>query len=270
MGSQAGQTLIEYVMVLMVVVGIILGALYQLNTAFQVWADSYFGSYLVCLMETGELPTLGAPNVTSECRELYREFDLQAGDPLVGERVGENEAGPPGSGDGSSEGSAAAAPSGNAENSGFARSRFAANRNGTSSRFRRRGGGDGEDDEDGISREGSSGGGTTTDGFSYDEGGPQRFAVRGNTNKGRRGTRKDEKEEGEKRTKAKNVEKGEEQIAGPKLFKIDRAPDRSDETVEIEELGIGGFLRYLIIAAIIIAVVIFLGGQVLQISKSME
>ena len=36
------------------------------------------------------------------------------------------------------------------------------------------------------------------------------------------------------------------------------------------DVGYGDYLRYLLIAAIIIAILIFFGGQVLQMSKSME
>ena len=268
--SNAGQAVVEYILVLVVVVGLILGALYQLNTAFQVWANSYFGEYLVCLMETGELPTLGQPNPTSECRELYRSFTLEQGDPLVGERIGANGNSGGRSGDGSNSGNAAAAPSGNADNSFIARNRSSANRNGTASRFRSRGGGADEDDEDGISREGSTSGGTVTGGFSNEEGGPQRFAVRRGGKRGKRGTQLDEKEETEKRTKAKNVEKGPEQKSGPQLIKIVRTPDQQTQESDLEDVGFGGFLRYLIIAAILIAVVLFLGGQILQVSKSMQ
>lgn len=76
--SNRGQGSIEYIMLLLIVVMISLGALYQLNTAFADYAENYFGEYLACLLETGELPNLGAPNGTT-CDSEFEPFDLASG-----------------------------------------------------------------------------------------------------------------------------------------------------------------------------------------------
>ena len=270
--SNSGQALIEYVLVLIVVLGLILGGLYQMNKAVQVWADAYFGEYLMCLMEAGELPTLGAPpsELESECRELYKPFNLADGDPLVGDKLSGEESSS-GSGGSNNEGRAAASGrGGSAESNSFAgNSRSSGNRNGRASRFRSRGGDSGEEG-DGISRENSSTAGGTTTSFDSDNGRPSRFAMRDENGRRGRGTRTKEEDGKAQKTKAKNVAQETQERLGPKLIPVSRAPTQSTEAPEIEELGIGGFLRYLIIAAIIIAIVIFIGGQALQVSKSMD
>jgi len=55
----AGQAVLEYILVLVITVSILLGIMYQFNDAFKQFIDSYFGDYIACLLETGELPSLG-------------------------------------------------------------------------------------------------------------------------------------------------------------------------------------------------------------------
>ena len=56
---EKGQAVIEYLLILILVVSIILGILYQFNDAFKKFINGYFGDYIACLLETGELPSLG-------------------------------------------------------------------------------------------------------------------------------------------------------------------------------------------------------------------
>ncbi len=83
--QQSGQAVTEYVLILIVVVAIILGGLYQVNSAFKVWAQGYFGDYLSCLLETGELPALGGSvsAAAGVCNEMYEPFSLDKGRPLL-------------------------------------------------------------------------------------------------------------------------------------------------------------------------------------------
>ncbi len=74
--SEAGQGTLEYVLVLVVSVLIILGVLYQFNSAFKVYVTSYFGEYVACLLEVGDLP-----GVASEC--ALPSFDLKNGKKLI-------------------------------------------------------------------------------------------------------------------------------------------------------------------------------------------
>lgn len=264
-GRQAGQALLEYILVLLVVVGIIGGVIFQLNTAFRIWANNYFGNYLVCLLETGELPSLGAPDPNSECAQEFQAFDVQSGDTLTGEGVGE------GDGSGGGGGRAAVAPGSNGSVGGRPGARSGRNF-GRANRFRARGGGagvDGEGDEDGISRESNRTGPGYIDGYSSDSGRPKRFATRGEIK--RRGRARQEKEEeAKKKPKAKNVEGGPETRAGPELIPVANRSLAKVDAVEVDDLSFGGFLRYLVIAGIVIALVIVIGGQILQVTKSME
>lgn len=60
-GNQRGQAVIEYVLLMVVVVSLILG-LRGVFTSMNNFMSDYMGEYVVCLMEYGELPTLGVQN----------------------------------------------------------------------------------------------------------------------------------------------------------------------------------------------------------------
>jgi hypothetical protein len=78
-----GQALVEYILILVVTVSIILGLLSRFNRSFGDWVNNYFGEYVACLLETGELPSLqgqGGANATL-CNQLYEPFTMQAGRP---------------------------------------------------------------------------------------------------------------------------------------------------------------------------------------------
>lgn len=81
--SDSGQAVIEYLLILVVTVGITLGVVLQFNKAFQTFADNYFGNYLACLLETGELPSLGldGPDNVGICNEEFQAFSFTAGRP---------------------------------------------------------------------------------------------------------------------------------------------------------------------------------------------
>ena len=88
-GEESGQAAIEYILLLVVVVGVLLGSVYQFNSAFSFWADNYFGDYLACLIESGELPSLGGSSGSSgECNQLYKEFSPDDGRPLIASNSG--------------------------------------------------------------------------------------------------------------------------------------------------------------------------------------
>ena len=74
-GRESGQSLIEYVLVLLVVIIITLSLIYQFHSAFRNYAKAFFGGYIACLLETGELPGTGA----QLCREEMPNFDLKKG-----------------------------------------------------------------------------------------------------------------------------------------------------------------------------------------------
>lgn len=268
--GQSGQALMEYILVMIVVVAIILGGLYQLSSAFQVWANSYFGEYLSCLLETGELPTLGSSVTTGECAQSFQQFSIANGRPLVnsnnpgGEAQGGGGANSSGD-DGQSGRRTTTSSSVESGPGGVASSR----RTGRSNRFRA-GRSGAEKTGSNINRETRGGGGAAGPIASGGgDGRPKRIALGGSTDRyGRRG--KTDKGEDEKRTKTKALEQVANEKVGPKLIPINRKVASNEQAPEVDDFTFGSFLRYLVIAAIIIALLIFFGGQILQVSKSME
>lgn len=83
--SQKGQAVTEYLLILVIVTGIALGVIYQFSDAMKKYVNSYFGDYLACLLETGELPTLGGTTgPTAEgCNASFEPFSLAKGRPLI-------------------------------------------------------------------------------------------------------------------------------------------------------------------------------------------
>ena len=82
--NSAGQAALEYILILVISVAVIMGLVARLNNSFKVYFDSYMGQYLTCLLETGELPTLGAQDGSvniSSCNEEFEEFTFESGRP---------------------------------------------------------------------------------------------------------------------------------------------------------------------------------------------
>ena len=64
--SKRGQATVEYVLILVIAVGIIIGGVLKFNKNFDAYARYIYGEYMTCLLETGELPSLGAGE-SDEC-----------------------------------------------------------------------------------------------------------------------------------------------------------------------------------------------------------
>lgn len=256
-------------LVLVVVVAIILGGIYQLNTAFAAWAHSYFGDYLACLLETGDLPSLGGPSDTTAgvCNQLYKPFTLADGRPLidgVGSGSGDtgdtdNGPGGPGVKDGSSSHMVQASGGGGADSEfGHSPSRFlASNANG--------GGGSGPSKK-------LYTGSTSVSTPSWVQNGSANNSQNHHEKEFDRGfyieKPKDEKErtpssfQSTAKKSGAAKKKNSTELHKSNVKKTDNNADTS--------FTIGGFLRFLIIAAIVIALLLLLGGQALQIGKSMD
>lgn len=265
----SGQATVEYVLLLVLFVAVILGGIYQFNSAFQVWANAYFGEngYLSCLLETGELPSLGGE--AGECQQEFREFALSdGGDGTFGGGAG----GGPGDGAGGGAGDDASGGSGGGGGGSFSAAEGGGAGIGRAGRGRsnripiRGGGGAGEGDG---SQQNMGGGLTTGLGYDTDSGGrvvriPLRDGglyargVRGRPEQDGQATRQKVEREGE----------GRKPGDGPVLVRVqERAPAQVDE-FEADGFDFGYFLRYLIIIAIIIAILVFVGSQIHQASKN--
>ncbi len=257
--SQSGQGLVEYLLVLVVAVAIILGGLYQLNSAFKAWANNYFGDYLSCLLETGELPTIGgSPGDSGICEQFFQAFTWDAGRPA-------RESGP--SGEKSAEG------------------------NGRGSSERGGGGGGGG----GQVRSGGSGSGGFTRRFSPSARGGKKISSGGSTgntdasgyvggystvqrpqNRAQK-TKLDNKfafeRQGDRdpsRKVATAARKGEEGGNKGSIKLKPKGIKNATAAAADTEFSIGNFIRILIIVCIILALLLFIGSQVVQISKSMD
>ena len=275
-----GQTVVEYVLVLTAVLIVVLGTVYQLNQNFRNYAQNYFGAYLTCLLESGELPNLGIdqdPN--SFCDTEHVPFSVALGRPSIegantdsdsnsasnnqgggGSAGGDDSGGGDGSEAGANQSGRAAnfsQPGALGSNASLRPSRITVDPNES-----------GADNE-----ENSESGGVTTrnvrrsynnpttrqDSINQQSGRPRFFAAS-----------QIEQEEVQGQSIRGEVDGEEGQVLRKKKIEQE-IPQRKVATLDEEEgLGLGNFIRYLIIAAIIIALLLFLLGQLLQIQKSME
>jgi hypothetical protein len=262
--SHSGQAIIEYILILLVIVVILLSTLWKLSSSYRAYTTNLFGSYFACLLETGEVPSQAG----GLCASTFKPFSTKdgiekgrfgaAGDGApaanrAANRPVQNYSGGGGSGNNRGE---------TVGGSGFA-SRGSGGRPAVASA--------GQGKEDGKSNSNS---------LSLAPG------VRGSKQIGRSSSNgKDrviasgfgEDEEGGKnknRPTSKKVGEASESVGGLKKGKFvsqfkPKGPDQKIED-DTTQFSFGGLLRLFLIVCIILALVIFIGGQFMQISKSME
>lgn len=78
--NNRGQGTIEYILILIITVAILIGLGSQFYKPFGRFLENYMGEYLQCLLETGELPALGVEDPNLECAEIL----LAAGEVFSG------------------------------------------------------------------------------------------------------------------------------------------------------------------------------------------
>lgn len=76
---ESGQGALEYILLVLITMVIILGLVYEFNYKFKNFLDNYFGNYIACLLETGELP--GTTGGT--CASEYQTISDQTGKQLL-------------------------------------------------------------------------------------------------------------------------------------------------------------------------------------------
>lgn len=314
--GSSGQGIVEYILILSLSTIMILGFIYQLNKAFSAWAESYFGDYLACLIETGELPSLGAPSrgnnnqASAGCNSQYQAFSLSNGRPLIKgagfshsnntrnrnrrnqnsktetnsssdeskDQTGNKNSSSKANKNSSS--TAANEQTGNASNSDPL-SEFSSETSGASGRGNRL-----SRRKRIISKKGRSKG---SEAESSDDG-LKTLKVNPSTNLNRNeaiplsdsdfsffidpGNRKERKEKEKKKEVKVSTKK--EKALDRKAFKrkekilITQTKRTVDVESEIEPLTFGNFFRYLIIAGIVIALFVVIGGQLVQIKESLK
>ena len=294
LSNESGQGVVEYMLGLMITVILILSFAYKFSTAFAVYSNNFFGGYIACLVETGELPGGALCD--------FKSFNLADGKTGAA-GSGSGSSGSSGSGTGTSSSGSGTKNSGNGSNGGK-------NKNGSKSKTASDSGSSGSSSDSkpyaGGETVGTSGnGGSNLSGGK--SGGRQRSTQVSNPNKddgrgkGRQGLtpigsvtnssgnsnggsrrtamRRDfqyygQEEDAEKeasRPSTKAVAKDESGALRPKKVAVteSRKPASTFDG-NSEGFTFGSFLRWLLIAGILIAVFILFGGQLLEISKSGE
>ena len=267
--NQRGQGTVEYILILTLAVAIILGAIVQLNSAFRVWADNYFGEYLSCLLETGELPSLSGGAPDSLCDEAFRPFSLAEGRPAVGDPIGSGGSGSDEDGGEDSDGQGRARPATTSSSDSGSQNDQAYSRRGNSGGRRIRvSSSQGAGSQSGEGATDESGQVTFN---SFNQGGRVvRIPIRETAAIRQRRYREDQKEKERARVKTTAEGSSQERDGAPQLIKSTVRKTASDVPDTGFEWSFGNLLRWLIIIAILIAILLFIGGQALQISKSLE
>ncbi len=275
--NNKGQAMIEYVLLLIITVSIVLALISQIFKPFGDFIDSYMGSYVGCLLEYGELPTLGSDNPAladedSECNKKFAPGSLTKGRPPRGNGNG---------GEGDQGGNAAnrdrqggGGDSGNSGGGGGGAYAGSSSRRGTSLINNRRRG-------TGVEQSANASGGKIVEIAVDGNSGGSYFTSNNSSNKinipqktraiGLSGLTEEERARIKKKagvTAAPMVVTG--GIAPEPKKMIVKKPIPEMKREEDKPITIGGFIRYLFIAALVIALVIFIGGQALQYSKSSE
>lgn len=266
--DQSGQATIEYVLLLIVSVSLLLLLMTQIFTPLQKFLNAYMGSYVQCLLEYGELPGLsGDSDAASECNAKFEDFTLAGGRPP---KSG-------GSGGGGSSGSGGSSSGSDEEGSGSSARRSSAGSGGSGrSRALNVGGGtvgaDGSGEQKVIEIEVSSAGaGTGT-------------FMRRNSTELRSSSRQQsfsidqsqisESERKRLQSKKNRADRAQASILettepkAPTRFSVEPPPPAQMPDVNEEEFTFGNFFRMIIIIGIILAIIVFVGGQFLQMSKN--
>lgn len=262
--NSRGQGTVEYLLVLIVIVMMILGGVWQFNDAFRKWANAYFGDYIACLLETGEIPALGGdPGSAAICNALYKPFSLAEGRPRI-----------PDAGAGSGSENSSSNSRGHREGAGGEGGGSGGTGQGSVGRW--------TPISKGSSSRGSGAGGKGSGSEDNPNTGSTAISSNGagfRNNRipiGNRMTLMDnntllDKESGKpKRTRVTTSSQNGPEARTNVRIPIVRKPAKAVEQIEDSPFTFSNFLRLLLIAAIIIALVVFLGGQLLQMSKASE
>ncbi|MCB0356589.1 MAG: hypothetical protein KDD40_06260, partial [Bdellovibrionales bacterium] len=274
--NNSGQAVMEYILVLTVLVFVFL-ILLQMNKQFRKWGEDYFIAYYRCLLETGELPSLGGKSdVGGICSQQFQPFTLKAGwQPYPGGANGGNNSSGNSHQGGNSGGNAAnnssshkASESSSGGTRGAEVSRVAGNGGqgqGRIGRFKDNKTSNGDSAGAVTNRKKSNyTGSNETTSFASKSGQQSEGGKDQGLNYGY-GIQRNEQDRGIESTKISS-KKSEAEKQQSKRFKIIKKVIPKTTNLEDDEFTLGSFFRLLIIAAIIIALGVLIGGQLLQIS----
>jgi hypothetical protein len=263
MTSEAGQSLVEYLLVLVVTVALILGLMAQFYKPFNRWITSYLGPYLECLLDVGELPTFGSSGASGLCAAEFKAGNgIYSKTKPISTNPSEKSSGGTGENANSSKNSSGSGGSGG--------------NSAASSNYRMKGFPIGKSKGADGPSESTAGGGEVPLGQTryFRAGGSagelassRSTDVIGTTNLGI--------------AERERLEKGKEKTFNVEA--LDSGSDLKKKKLELKDSErkpaseeketpwtFSSYLKFAVILMIIIAIVLFLGGQILQISKSME
>ena len=301
--NERGQATIEVILLAFIAVVVILGLIYRFNTAFKKYTTDLYGSYYRCLLETGELPGTG-----SVCKDRAARFEIANGREKLKWSPSDDASGGggssggsgPGSGGGSGgKGSSGGAKSGSGnETSGSSNSASSGSSGGDSVSAGGSAGGRGQSVVGRLRQISKRNGSTAVGGADQLSDDEKNLAAgagdslradyagaRGNADSLRNArTKMDFAMGGDEMQQEARVASA--PVSGPTAKRADRTGDalRPRKAVENTDrkpaqagmkedssgMDFGKMFRIFMIVAIIVAIVIFLGGQILQISKSSE
>lgn len=265
--SQHGQALVEYVLMLIITVSLVLAMMNQIFKPFGTFIENYMGKYVGCLLEYGELPSLGSQdesevNDDSECDKQFEVASASAGRPPRESPEG-----------GGSNTNPAERSNGN-NSSGAGGGSSGSSRRVAGSRISRSGISTGA--ESGAARPAGKtveiALGTGSGGAFFGSSSSDSVTVRSSDNRritAITGLTEEEKKKLERQADGRDgvIVTGEGVAQKPKKMAVKKPEPQAEFRVD-EPFTIGNFMRFIFIAAIIIALVVFVGGQVLQMSKS--
>lgn len=81
--DRKGQGTVEYVLLLVIAVGIILGLMNQFYKPFNKYLNNYMGAYLQCLLDVGELPALGWDASEGVCNAEFEPLGVNGRPPIT-------------------------------------------------------------------------------------------------------------------------------------------------------------------------------------------
>lgn len=267
LGNEHGQAVIEYTLIMLVTVAILLALANVLFKPFGEFVSNYMGKYTACLLEYGELPSLGSTvdspvEDDSECNKQFQGGTITAGRPPRANAPGASSSGAKQrtntqSRDSSSGGGSYAGSSsrGGGSNINFGR--------------RPSSGVEGPARKSGKVIEIALEGGGSSGFFGSNSGNRYAISSRKTSYLAITGLTEAEKKELEKKAEGTaGMLVTSDGVAREKKRLGVKPPPKPPFREEDKPFTIGNFIRYLFIAALVIALVIFIGGQALQMSKS--
>jgi hypothetical protein len=72
---------VEYILLIVIVISLALAVSAALFKPFDKWAKNYIGEYIYCLLDESELPSLGGEGSVSECQSEFAEYTFASGRP---------------------------------------------------------------------------------------------------------------------------------------------------------------------------------------------